>query len=199
MSPAQWCILAALVSRYLPQLFLDWRNWHRPVEANCAPNISANVTTLLWCLLVIPGVIQRQNSSFVVSTAVAIVCTGCGIGLVGLLHLGVNYWREVGLLRGHQLVTRGIYSVVRHPIRLGVAIETFGFLLLSHQTALVAVYLAFVWCLLLRTRVEEAMLIRRFPDDALTYQKAVPGFNLVAGLWRWSRRAVMKEPELSVN
>jgi protein-S-isoprenylcysteine O-methyltransferase Ste14 len=77
------------------------------------------------------------------------------------------------------LVTKGIYSVVRHPIYLGLLIITLGLVISSGVWAQVIVWLALVVLLVYKMRWEEVLLSAKYKGYA-EYMTKVPG--LVPGL-----------------
>jgi protein-S-isoprenylcysteine O-methyltransferase Ste14 len=73
------------------------------------------------------------------------------------------------------LVSKGIYSMVRHPIHSGTFLEFAGLFILrpSLQTGIACV-LGFIW-IFVQTKFEEQDLIKRIPEYR-DYMKQVPRF-----------------------
>ena len=85
--------------------------------------------------------------------------------------LGTNYSQDIVILQKHQLVTKGIYSIVRHPhylsqiiIEVAAAVATLSFLV----APLALVQIPFLF---LRAKREEALLQKHFKEDFETYKK----------------------------
>jgi len=77
------------------------------------------------------------------------------------------------------LVTKGIYSIVRHPIYLGLLIITLGLVISSGVWAQIIVWVALAVLLTYKMRWEEVLLTAKYKGYA-DYMTKVPG--LVPGL-----------------
>lgn len=77
------------------------------------------------------------------------------------------------------LVTTGIYSIVRHPIYLGLLIITLGLVVSSGVWAQIIVWVALVVLLVYKMRWEEVLLSAKYKGYA-EYMAKVPG--IVPGL-----------------
>ena len=77
------------------------------------------------------------------------------------------------LQTGHELIQRGPYRYVRHPIYTGILTMCFGTAIeigrLGGWLALPLVMFAF-W---IKLKQEEALMLRHFPDEYPDYQKQV--------------------------
>lgn len=111
-----------------------------------------------------------------------------GLGLVvwGRAALGPMYFVSTALgaqlFAGHQLVTRGPYQVVRHPMYAGLAAAVLGGLLL-YRTWTLVLLLVLPFSLGLRARREEQVLRAYFGAAWEAYCRRVPAF-----IPRWRRR-----------
>jgi len=83
--------------------------------------------------------------------------------------------------RKHQLVDRGAYRLVRHPMYLGVVAVIFGTGLWLRSTAGLIAALLPACVLIVRITVEERLLTLSLPGYA-EYRSQVP-YRLVPGLW----------------
>jgi protein-S-isoprenylcysteine O-methyltransferase Ste14 len=77
------------------------------------------------------------------------------------------------------LVTTGIYSIVRHPIYLGLLIITFGLVISSGVWAQIIVWVALAVLLTYKMRWEEVLLSKKYKGYA-QYMSKVPA--LIPGL-----------------
>jgi protein-S-isoprenylcysteine O-methyltransferase Ste14 len=104
----------------------------------------------------------------------AFLCVaGLAFALWARLTLGRNWSGVVALKEGHNLVERGPYRFVRHPIYTGMLIMFFATaLVLSHVAGFVGVLLMFAsfWIKLDR---EERLMLQRFPERYAAYQLRV--------------------------
>ena len=91
--------------------------------------------------------------------------------LVGLAEIVRAKARKMGL------VTTGLYRYVRHPQHLGIAIMSFGFLMLNRLGIRVGDVIAWtlvVFLYVLLADSEDAILEREFGEAYLNYKRKVP-------------------------
>ena len=104
---------------------------------------------------------------------------GMGLALWGRLALGKNYFVSTGfgaqLFVNQQLVTRGPFMIVRHPMYAGLILAAFGSLLIYH-TWTTLLFACFSPALLKRARREEATLAAEFGEQWQKYCQRVPAF-----------------------
>jgi protein-S-isoprenylcysteine O-methyltransferase Ste14 len=93
---------------------------------------------------------------------------------VGLIMI-IKGWIKV-YFSGHQLLTDGIYGVVRHPQYTGIFLAIFGQLVHWPTIPTLALAPAIVFAYVHLARHEEARLIERFGDAYLSYRQQVPMF-----------------------
>ena len=87
--------------------------------------------------------------------------------------LGRNWSGVVTLKGGHELITRGPYALVRHPIYTGLIIMVVGtVVVLGHIAGIIAMPFIFVsfW---IKLRYEEKLMLQKFPDEYAAYQRRV--------------------------
>jgi protein-S-isoprenylcysteine O-methyltransferase Ste14 len=101
---------------------------------------------------------------------------------VAIRTLG-RYWSlHVEIRPEHQLISSGIYGVVRHPIYLSVILESLSIPLIgnAYYTLLGAVCL--YWPVLLwRLRMEEQAMVEKFGDLYVDYRRRVPAIVPFSG------------------
>ncbi|MGD0571437.1 MAG: isoprenylcysteine carboxylmethyltransferase family protein [Sedimentisphaerales bacterium] len=92
-------------------------------------------------------------------------------GLVTLiwsrLSLGTNWSATVTFREGHELIERGPYRFVRHPMYSGILLMVAGTaIVLGNTSGLISLFICFLghWW---KLSAEEALLMKHFPD---TYQ-----------------------------
>ena len=93
--------------------------------------------------------------------------------------LGRQWSLGARVVQGHELITGGAYSLVRHPIYTGM----FGMLLgtalaVSSWWALLAGAAVFLLGTALRIRVEERLLMAEFGEAYRDYARTVPALLL---------------------
>lgn len=99
---------------------------------------------------------------------------GYAFVITGLVMI-IRGWIKVYFSAG-QLLTDGIYGVVRHPQYAGIFFAIFGQLVHWPTLLTLAIAPAIVFAYVHLARREEARLIERFGDAYLAYRKQVPMF-----------------------
>ena len=112
---------------------------------------------------------------------VGIVLIGVGLVLVFAVFkgLGKSLTANPVPIEDGKLVTTGIFSIVRHPIYLGLLIVTLGLVVSSGVWAQVIVWAALAVLLNYKMRWEEVMLSKKYKGYA-QYMATVPA--LIPGL-----------------
>ena len=106
-------------------------------------------------------------------TGIAICYVGLGLAIWSRRTLGDNWSSTVNLKQGHELIERGPYRFVRHPIYSAILLMGLGtavaFARLACFIGLVPLFLGF-WIKLLQ---EEALMTRQFPEEYPRYKARV--------------------------
>jgi protein-S-isoprenylcysteine O-methyltransferase Ste14 len=93
--------------------------------------------------------------------------------------LGDRFSGLVAIQPGHQLVTSGIYGIIRHPSYAGLMINSIGWCLVFRSGAGLILVALFVPALLARIRSEEALLQSQFGAEFDAYRartsRLIPG------------------------
>jgi protein-S-isoprenylcysteine O-methyltransferase Ste14 len=98
------------------------------------------------------------------------VLTGLIIALWARTVLGGNWSASVAFKENHELIERGPYRFVRHPIYTGVLLMILGTAIISGRPW---PFLALIICFLVywqRLRQEEALLTKHFPETYPGYK-----------------------------
>jgi protein-S-isoprenylcysteine O-methyltransferase Ste14 len=101
---------------------------------------------------------------------VGLVLIGFGFALWARVHLGRNWGTPMSLRQGHELVTSGPYTYVRHPIYSGIMLATIGSALAVGLVWLAPFVLSLVY-FLVSARTEETMMRAQFPDAYPIYRR----------------------------
>ena len=106
-------------------------------------------------------------------TGFATVLAGMGIAIWARFILGRNWSATITIKQDHEIVRRGPYAVVRHPIYSGIMLAMLGTAIyFGTLRGLLAVALTFSgWWL--KSRMEEAFLIEQFGAQYRAYQRHV--------------------------
>jgi len=87
--------------------------------------------------------------------------------------LGRNWSGVVTFKGGHELITRGPYALVRHPIYTGLlTMFVATVIVLGHVAGIIAMPLVFV-SIWIKLRHEEKLMLKKFPDQYAAYQRHV--------------------------
>lgn len=90
----------------------------------------------------------------------------------GHMDLGLNWSPSLEIREKHELVTRGIYGAIRHPMYASQALWVIAQpLLLQNWIAGFLNLLVFIPFYFLRVRAEEQMMLERFGDQYRTYME----------------------------
>jgi protein-S-isoprenylcysteine O-methyltransferase Ste14 len=109
-----------------------------------------------------------------VGLASAILCvTGLIFCLWARATLGRNWSGTITLKEAHELIVRGPYRLVRHPIYTGLLAMIIATVAVTgHLAGMIGGGLAFVsfW---IKLRDEEAVMLQQFPDEYSAYRQRV--------------------------
>jgi protein-S-isoprenylcysteine O-methyltransferase Ste14 len=104
-----------------------------------------------------------------------VTAAGALIAILARAFLGANWSGNVTIKEGHELIRRGPYAVVRHPIYSGLLLSVIGtavaFGEVRHILAVGLVTLGF-W---LKIRHEERLLTEQFGQQYSDYRRRVRG------------------------
>lgn len=119
-------------------------------------------------------VVLAQTTS-VQWTGVLLAMAGAAVAIVARLFLGANWSGRVTIKQGHELIRKGPYNVVRHPIYSGLFLTAIGtavaFGAVRHLLAIPLVFLGF-WA---KIRIEEKLLTQEFGEQYVAYRREVRG------------------------
>lgn len=117
--------------------------------------------------LVIPGALQWLG--------VILSVLGVGFSLWAIVTLGRHYDLVLEVHDDHELVQRGPYALVRHPVYTGLAAHFAGACLATGNVLLILGTLLISYpAFYLRARAEEALLRERFGAAYEKYAREVP-------------------------
>jgi protein-S-isoprenylcysteine O-methyltransferase Ste14 len=104
-------------------------------------------------------------------SGLALFTAGIVLRLAPVFVLGRRFSGLVAIQEGHELVTGGLYRVIRHPSYLGLLMGQFGWALVFRSTIGVLVSLLLIPPLVARMNSEEALLESEFGDRYADYRR----------------------------
>ena len=110
-----------------------------------------------------PSALHTLGMLFVVIAVINNV--GCAI------IMGRSYSSTLVTREDHQLITRGMYRYVRHPIYSGVILATTGMAMVSSSLLGLLVVWGLIPLFLRRIRLEESMLVDEFGKEYEIYRE----------------------------
>ena len=96
---------------------------------------------------------------------------GSVIRLAPVFVLGRRFSGLVAIQEGHELVTGGLYRVIRHPSYLGLLLGQFGWVLIFRSAIGVLLSLLLIPLLVARMNSEEALLESEFGEQYSDYRR----------------------------
>jgi protein-S-isoprenylcysteine O-methyltransferase Ste14 len=138
----------------------------------------------LLILLAVVGIVVPESRSVLVERLIPgpniISFIGVGIAAFGSLfaicarnYLGGNWGVTIGLKKGHTLVRTGPYAIVRHPIYTGVGFGMAGSAIALGNAFGIVVLLGVLLFLFFRMSDEEKIMVEKFGNEYLEYEKEV--------------------------
>jgi protein-S-isoprenylcysteine O-methyltransferase Ste14 len=102
---------------------------------------------------------------------VMLMLIGFAITVWARLTLAGNWSATVTVKENHDLITRGPYRLVRHPIYSGLLLAILGSALPREDLRAVAAVLLFLFGLLRKASIEEGRMIATFGDAYRAYRQ----------------------------
>ena len=132
----------------------------RPLEKSrgALPRLMAIAGSFFFFLLAIP---QGNPSLLRMIVGTLMLCLGTCLAILALSRLGRSYSM---MPEARKLVTRGFYSIVRHPMYLSEEIAIAGIVIQSRFPYAVALFVIHLWIQIQRMKNEEKVLQKSFPE-----------------------------------
>jgi protein-S-isoprenylcysteine O-methyltransferase Ste14 len=114
-------------------------------------------------------------SAGIAAAGAAITAAGLAVALWARVTLGRNWSGVIVLKDRHELIDRGPYAFVRHPIYTGVLLMVLGSAVFLGTSGGATVFAVVFAGLIVKARSEERWLTRHFPDTYPRYRARVRG------------------------
>lgn len=116
--------------------------------------------------------LQMVSTSFIPAYMGAIICfLGIVLAIWARRYLGKNWSPHPALKEGHELVTSGPYSLLRHPIYTGILTSILGSVITTGNLFWLIIFIIVAFNFINRTRIEEGLMKQQFPDQYPEYKK----------------------------
>ena len=135
---------------------------------------------IILCLVIVTTVILSQHGytgPVLVSRTLAIAIAADAMAFLGALieiwarmYLGRNWSADLTLKENHELIDRGPYRFIRHPIYTGFALLILGTTLWYGHAEGFIFFIALLAGLYIRAQREERLLSKQFPSTYLSYK-----------------------------
>lgn len=112
------------------------------------------------------GLVALLSPAGVVSVVIGLV-----LAVGGAVTLRTNYSSTLVIRESHELVDRGLYRVVRHPIYLGALLVVLGLPLGTSSWIALPPMLLLIPLVLYRIRIEERLLLEEFGEEYRSYMR----------------------------
>ena len=120
--------------------------------------------------------ILNTRYEYVDITVISLLITSMVIGLIAVFNMKMNNLNVVPTLKKmHQLRTNGIYQFVRHPMYTSVLLLCLALMLTNTHYISQGVMLVLLVNLILKSRLEEKLLTKRF-DNYQAYKEKTGRF-----------------------
>ncbi len=175
--PAWIVFLGVFVVRRKPAVAPDSK---RAPQSFIGIALQAVAVGIVWTFYRVPflsPLVEGQHLANIVLVTLAILLE---VGAIWFAHsavkeLGKQFALQARLIEGHELITTGVYSIVRHPIYTAFfAMMLATGLLISHWIALIAATCLFIIGTRIRTTSEDRLLSEAFGDEFRTWKEKVP-------------------------
>jgi protein-S-isoprenylcysteine O-methyltransferase Ste14 len=124
-------------------------------------------------------IIPHSAATGIIADIVAVA--GLAVALWARATLGGNWSTVAAIKEDHELIERGPYRFVRHPIYSGILLMILGTAIASGWLAAFAGLALLAVGFSIKARQEERLLARQFPDAYPAYAARVKA--LVPGVW----------------
>jgi len=137
------------------------------------PTTLATVSLLVLILSLFQvGTLAYDDKNFSLRAAgLALYLVFSWVQIGAYKKLGTNYSQDIVLFQKHQLVTNGMYAVVRHPHYLAQMLIEVSAVAATLSYLVAPLALAQIPFLILRAKREEKLLEKHFKQDFETYKK----------------------------
>ncbi|KAI0128917.1 Isoprenylcysteine carboxyl methyltransferase family-domain-containing protein [Xylariales sp. AK1849] len=154
--------------------FLLTSNWPMYAIAHTSATVECLFTKLIWPTR---SLAPLYTGNILLMIGLILVIVGQFVRATAMMQLGTNFNHIVQERRktGHELVTSGIYGVMRHPSYFGFFYWGIGTQMVLGNPICFVAYAVILWRFFSsRIKAEETYMGRFFGEDLIQYKKRVP-------------------------
>jgi protein-S-isoprenylcysteine O-methyltransferase Ste14 len=107
------------------------------------------------------------------AAGLALTILGCSFAIWARVTLGSNWSGLPNVKREHELVVRGPYGLVRHPIYSGLLLALAGSAIAADKSFWTLALVLFAGSYAVKMRQEEQLMMQTFPEDYPAYRRRV--------------------------
>lgn len=113
------------------------------------------------------------NTEAVQAAGLVLTALGCGFAIWARLTLGTNWSGIPKVKQEHELIIKGPYALVRHPIYTGILLALAGTGLAADRSAYLFFWILVAIAFALKMRQEERLMYETFPAAYPEYKQHV--------------------------
>ena len=114
-------------------------------------------------------IIPQTAATAAIATMICIA--GLAFAIWARVAIGRNWSARVTVKENHELIQRGPYALVRHPIYTGLLSMALGSALLVGRAGAAAGWIVFLVSFWIKSRDEEALMMQQFPNEYAAYRQ----------------------------
>ena len=113
------------------------------------------------------------DAGWVVWIGFVLTVAGCAFAVWARAYLGSNWSGTVTVKKDHELICKGPYAIVRHPIYFGLLVGVAGTALAIGEVRAIFGFVLVVAGLYLKSRYEEQFMREQFNGEYVRYSQRV--------------------------
>jgi protein-S-isoprenylcysteine O-methyltransferase Ste14 len=114
-----------------------------------------------------------SNAPAIELLGLALTVLGCLFAVWARFTLGSNWSGLPDVKREHELIVKGPYKLVRHPIYTGLLLALAGSAVADGRSGWAMIWLLVLVSYVVKIRQEEQLMMQTFPQDYAAYRRRV--------------------------